>query len=291
MITEGYLGLHYHGRRGGRDPALLDVAQDYALKIIFDSDLYSLGLTFKGGTALRKYRVGNAGRFSTDLDFAADERGVGELLLETLDNSNLFDVGFSISDVQEDRRGSLSVDTPLGSPQIKSKVEISPRPQWLSPEWLDPIPMPVHKGYEFTPTRSLVMVLEEALAEKLAAFRRRGLVRDLYDLALFHSRPFDEDLVRRLTFLKIYCDVVEDGLGTPPFDPRTDILEAKGPSDFSPEDIGLLTSDVDIPTWLIKLQSRYGFLERVTDEEITLAKCEKRNAIEIQRIIKGLETP
>ena len=289
MITEGYLGLHYGGRSGGRDPALLDVAQDYALKIISDSDLYSLGLTFKGGTALRKYRVGNAGRFSTDLDFVAGEPGVGELLLETLDDSELFDVRFSISDIQEDRRGSLSVDTPLGSPQIKSKVEISSRTQWLSPEWLDPIPMPVHKGYEFTPTRALVMVLEETLAEKLAAFRRRGFARDLYDLALFHSHPFDEELVRRITFLKIYCDVVEDGIGSPPFDPRTDILEAKEPSDFSPEDIGLLTSKVDIPDWLNKLQSRYGFLERVTDEEIVLAKCEKRNAMEIQRIIRGLD--
>lgn len=151
MITEGYLGMHYGGRRGGRDPALLDVAQDYALKIIFDLQLYSLGLTFKGDTALRKYRIGSAGRFSTDLDFSASEAGVGGLLLDTLDGSELFEVGFSISNIEVDRRGSLSVNTPLGSPQIDSKVEIIPRPPWLSPMWLDPVPMPVHKGYEFKP--------------------------------------------------------------------------------------------------------------------------------------------
>ena len=62
MITEGDLARHYQGRRGGRDPALLDVTQDYALKLIHDAGLFDLGLTFKGGTALRKYRVGTAGR-------------------------------------------------------------------------------------------------------------------------------------------------------------------------------------------------------------------------------------
>lgn len=35
--------------------------------------LLDRGLVFKGGTALRKFRAGNAGRFSTDLDFAAPE--------------------------------------------------------------------------------------------------------------------------------------------------------------------------------------------------------------------------
>jgi hypothetical protein len=32
MITQGYLSRHFQGRRGMADAALLDVAQDYALK-------------------------------------------------------------------------------------------------------------------------------------------------------------------------------------------------------------------------------------------------------------------
>lgn len=28
MITEGYLVRHYQGRRGGRGPAIIDIAQD-----------------------------------------------------------------------------------------------------------------------------------------------------------------------------------------------------------------------------------------------------------------------
>lgn len=30
-ITEGHLARHYQGRKGGRGPALLDIAQDHAL--------------------------------------------------------------------------------------------------------------------------------------------------------------------------------------------------------------------------------------------------------------------
>lgn len=60
MITEGYLARPYQGRSGGRDPALLDVAQDYALKVLHDEGVFDLGLTFKGGTALRKYGQGTS---------------------------------------------------------------------------------------------------------------------------------------------------------------------------------------------------------------------------------------
>jgi hypothetical protein len=36
MITQGYLARHFQGRSGMRDPALLDVAQDYTLKYLHD---------------------------------------------------------------------------------------------------------------------------------------------------------------------------------------------------------------------------------------------------------------
>jgi len=73
MITQGYLSRHFQGRSGMADAALLDVAQDYALKHLHDHGVFSLGIALKGGTALRKFRAGNAGRFSTDLDFAAPD--------------------------------------------------------------------------------------------------------------------------------------------------------------------------------------------------------------------------
>ncbi len=288
MITEGYLARHYQGRRGGRDPALLDVAQDYALKIISDSGLFSMGLTFKGGTALRKYRVGTTGRFSTDLDFAASEEGLGELLMETLDGAELFDVRFSIEIDTPGRRGDLNVTTPLGIPRIGAKIEVSLHKPWLDPEWLDPQPIPVHKAYEFTPVKAPVMVLEESLAEKLAAFRRRALLRDLYDLALFHTGPFDEGLVRRLTYLKVFIDVVEDGLGSGPFEPDKDILFPRGEADFPPEDIGFLTGRVDVPLWLERVQTRFFFLNQATEDEARWAKCNPRHSFEVRQVIESL---
>jgi predicted nucleotidyltransferase component of viral defense system len=148
--------------------------------------------------------------------------------------------------------------------------------------------MPVHRGYEFQPARLPVMDLEESLAEKLAAFRRRGLLRDLYDLALFYNRPFDEDLVRKLTYLKVFVDVVEDGLGKPPFDPVQDILKSGQPSDFLPEDIGFLTGDVDISLWLERTRSRYRFLIDASDDDLRWAPCNPKDAYEVRRLVENL---
>ncbi len=40
MITQGYLARHSRGRSGIADPALLDVAQDYALKHLYDQGAF-----------------------------------------------------------------------------------------------------------------------------------------------------------------------------------------------------------------------------------------------------------
>lgn len=54
--------------------ALLDSAQDYLLWLLADEGLFDDGrLIFKGGTSLRKCRLGTSGRFSTDLDFTAPD--------------------------------------------------------------------------------------------------------------------------------------------------------------------------------------------------------------------------
>jgi hypothetical protein len=45
--------------------------------------------------------------------------------------------------------------------------------------------------------------LEESLAEKLAAWRRRRKLRDLYDLDLFGRGALEEAQIRRLLVLKV----------------------------------------------------------------------------------------
>ena len=82
--------------------------------------------------------------------------------------------------------------------------------------------------------------LEESLSEKLAAWRRRRKLRNLYDLNLYGRGSLNEPLIRSLLALKVWHDVVDDGLGAKPFDPAEIVadIDARGcprrTSAFSP---------------------------------------------------------
>ncbi len=87
MIYERAITL-LSGRYGGRaaPQAYLEFAQEHflawmATEGLFDGDH---PLIFKGGTALRKFTFGLAGRFSTDLDFAAENVDYPEHVLDSL---------------------------------------------------------------------------------------------------------------------------------------------------------------------------------------------------------------
>lgn len=288
MITEGHLARHYSGRSGGRGPALVDVAQDHALKIIADAGIFDLGVVFKGGTALRKFRAGNAGRFSTDLDFAAAPEPAAQLLLETLDGASLEGFRFRVESINGVRRSLLRIDSVLGTPGIDARIDCSPRTNWVPAERLSPIPFPIHLRYGFEPAAVPVMALEEVLAEKLARYRRANLARDLYDLAWAAAGPpFDDVLVRRMLVLKVWHDVVEDGLGTRPFD-AADILDDRSPDDFAPEDIGLLTRPVDLPGWIELVRTRFAFVADLDDEERAVARCSPGDAYRVAQMAAAL---
>jgi predicted nucleotidyltransferase component of viral defense system len=283
MITPGYLARHYQGRSGMADAALLDVAQDYALKHLHDEGIFDLGVVLKGGTSLRKFRAGNAGRFSTDLDFAVPDTDTAALLLDSIDGRELHDVRFTLAN-REPLRANLVVDTPLGQPRIPARIEISTRSLWLPPEIVVPVQLPVHAGYEFAMPKIPAPVLEESVAEKLAAWRRRRKVRDLYDLDLFGQGPLDEALIRRLLVLKVWHDVVDDGLGARPFDPAEivqDIDFRRLPS----EDIGLLTKPVEPDVWFARVQSRYAFVTQLDEVERRVAGCNPGDRYKVTQLV------
>ena len=80
-LTRALVGRHGAGRQDTYGAALLDIAQDHVLWLIEQEGLFEGDdLIFKGGTSLRKCRLGNAGRFSTDLDFTAPDEDVVRLL-------------------------------------------------------------------------------------------------------------------------------------------------------------------------------------------------------------------
>lgn len=275
MITEGYLTRHHMGRSGMAGPALLDVAQDYALHYLHQEGIFDLGVILKGGTSLRKLRSGNSGRFSTDLDFAVPDADTAELVLDGLDGVTIFDVTFHVAD-RNSMRGKLEVETPLGRPGIPARIEATTRPVWLRPEKLLPVDLAVHRGYEFDMPAIPTLALEEAISEKLAAWRRRAKIRDLYDLYWFGQAVFDEQLTRRLAVLKIWHDTVNDGLGTAPFEPAkllTGIDLRRMPS----EDIGLLTQPVEPQRWLAHVSTRFSFIVALDGTENRLAACSLRD--------------
>lgn len=269
-ITEGHLAQHYYGRNDSRNPALLDIGQDHALQILHEHGLFAEGLVFKGGTALRKFRAGGSGRFSTDLDFAAAESGLAELVLETLHDAELDEFSFTVEVLVARRRAVLHMRTPFGVPVPPARIDITLRLPWLAPELLSPITLPIHRRYNFALPAIPVIRVEELIAEKLARFNRANLARDLYDLFWFSDKAFDEPLVRRLTALKLWHDIAVERLSDPPFDPEH-LLRERRREVYHQEAIGMLTVPVDIPTWERRARARFAFLRTLDAQEQLLA--------------------
>jgi len=267
-----------------RDGALIDVAQDHALHHLHVTGLFDLGLVFKGGTALRKFRLGNEGRFSTDLDFAVQEHGLAELVFEHLDGAVVAGISFRVEQTVTARRARLHIESPFGAPMIPARIDVTHELPWLPPERRRPVPLPIHRAYDFAPAETPVIAVEELLAEKLARYRRDSLARDLYDLAWFSDRPFDEALVRRLTVLKVWRDINNTGLGRAPFDPD-DVLRPRAHSDFQEEAIGFLIAPLEIGEWIAAVRRRYAFLRDVDDVEKPLLAANPRDAYTVGTLI------
>ncbi len=283
-LTRALIGRHGAGRADTYDAALLDVAQDHMLWLLAESGLFVDGsLIFKGGTSLRKCRLGGAGRFSTDLDFVAPNDDTVLEVCREIDGALIAGFKFSLASTRGDgRHWNLTVDHPdLGRPNIPASVEFARRPLILAPETLSFVALPVHRGYEMSLPSLPVIAEAEACAEKLARYRRTALGRDVYDLAQMASRPIDEPLVRRLWVLKVWGDVVDDRRGDGPLD-AADVLTERRERDFASESIGMLTQVVDLAGWERIVRHRYAFLEDLDQSERRWAACDPRHRREVE---------
>ena len=286
-LTRALVNLHGAGRADTYDAALLDVAQDHLLWLLAELHLFDGDdLIFKGGTSLRKCRLGSAGRFSTDLDFACSSEEIVLAVCEAIDGAAISGFEFLLDSTRGDgRHWTLTVQHPdLGRPNIGASVEFARRPLVLAPDILPFVELPVHRGYEL-PLPPLPVIAEaEACAEKLARYRRTALGRDVYDLAQLAVRPIDERLVRRLWVLKVWGDVVDDGRGDGPLDPA-DVLAERREQDFAPESIGKLTQPVDLVGWERRVRQRFTFLVDLDDDERRWAACDPRHRREIEAAV------
>ncbi|MDO8847883.1 MAG: nucleotidyl transferase AbiEii/AbiGii toxin family protein [Coriobacteriia bacterium] len=168
MITEGYLLRHCQGRPGGRGPAIIDIAQDHLLYYLSEQGLFDLGLSLKGGTAIRKFRAGNAGRFSTDLDFAGVSDALADLMVDAIDGARVGQFEFGTAPIDGTRRLQLLIRSPFGEIEVPARLDLGRRRLWLQPEVLSALPLPIHERYDFAIPPVPASRIEEVIAEKLA---------------------------------------------------------------------------------------------------------------------------
>ncbi len=289
QLTRALVLRHAAGRADTYDAALLDVAQDHLLWLLDTLGMFAgTDLVFKGGTSLRKCRLGNKGRFSTDLDFVAPNDDTVLETCEVIDGASVGGFNFGLTPTRGDgRHWNLSIrHGELGTPNIAASVEFARRAVVRTPERPDFIELPIHRAYGIDLPSLPVVAEAEACAEKLARYRRVSLGRDVYDLAQFATRPIDEALVRRLWVLKVWEDVVDDRRGDKPLDPD-DVLRVRKQSDFAPDSIGKLTQPVDLMGWEAAMRRRFAFLVQMDDDEIRWSACDPRHRLEIQDAIAG----
>lgn len=276
------------GRYGGRaaPQAYLEFAQEHflawmAAEGLFDGD----HLVFKGGTALRKFKFGLAGRFSTDLDFAAESAAYPEHVLDSLAAGISFDgVTFRLTDL--DRRalkGTWRAQADgIEGETIDAKLDFSQRPTLYPAERRPRSDIPgIERRYlGFDPVNPPLMPVIENASEKLARFRRQIIGRDLYDLARLapELRP-QLPALREAVIFKVFFDLVEDGqAGAKPFRPGQEYAGHSTSQVVGFDDIGLVSGPPqDCAALLAVIGSTYGAVGAPTGAvEIRLAQASKR---------------
>ena len=300
MISEGYLRRHMHTYNVDREVAILDVAQEYILEFLRQKGFFDGGLVFKGGTALRKFVFGADGRFSTDLDFGLvdDDPGYIDLVFDELDGAEFLGVKVEL-DKRDTAAARLRIDTTIGGSDEPAAVSVRAQVPWLPPVIMKPQSFPfLDSGLNGEFERPSLPILDprEIVAEKIAAFWRRRKARDLYDLEHLGKvlqSSFDGPPIAALAALKIYFDVVDEGLGRPPTEIeqvfQCAIKEVEGVNDLghfgakSADPTGLLTS----------CTQRYGALCRIEDElKRMVSTCSPRDRYQAlklkETLIEGL---
>jgi hypothetical protein len=275
------LAAVYRGR--GRNEAYLEFAQEHfldwlRLEGLFEDD----AVVFKGGTAIRKFVLGNEGRFSTDLDFAVGDPIYADHILERLDQRVTHEGVTFVLDKYDAaaRKGAWHAETAEHGSSLPASLDFSPRPLLLPathPERAR-IPGIERRFLGFEPVSPPVADLLETIAEKLSRFRRTMLGRDVYDLATVARRVDDRlVLLREVLCFKAYFDRVEEGRDTLPV-PFTGGGEFAGRDPdlvTGAHDLGLLARDrTDMAALLETVGAVYGRMgEPAGDTEARLAAC------------------
>jgi predicted nucleotidyltransferase component of viral defense system len=236
-------------------------------------------VAFKGGTCLRKMFVGSQGRFSTDLDFTGiEEHDHEEVILEMMQafEQPFHGIQFAIPDNYYETQDGLSWGVnptyshdwnASGVSEIKLQISRRETPT-LPTERRAQIAQSYFKVLPFAPADITCLALPEILAEKIRACYQRNKARDMYDLGMFATRPFDQALVRRLVVLKLWQ-------ARDTFDAARMMQKFEDGREFDWDDLrDLLRRDARIDREKISADCIRGFrfLAELTDDERALAR-------------------
>ena len=275
-LTKGHLFRHAPAKSSsGLEAAVIDVAQDFMLTHLVQIGVLK-NLVIKGGTGLRKFYAGNAGRFSTDLDFALSDcnlqvEQVQEQLFKAINSYKNEYFEYKVTE----HRGKLVVEYEtdfIDTFSLFTKIDIAST-VWIKPQLMNWVNIPIHQNYGFELPKIQVINLWENMAEKIARLNRRLLARDIYDLVwIAKTSPysaFNKDSVRNIAVLKIWSDQFGLSSGSQSwgttFHARdynknqwNNVLNVK---DIADEQIGLLTTPPPQIMQLARdLYQYYGFL-------------------------------
>ena len=276
MITlraVGRLAADYRSSAQARPLAYLEHAQEHFLYWMEREGLFdaTLGTSFKGGTSIRKFRLGGSGRFSTDLDFAVLDAYVATHVIDALT------AGFECEGVRFQLYGtvdssaklsthaqwvaSVPGDAALGS-TVPSRLDFSLHRVLLPTARTSRAPINTIDAdtLGFEPLCPPLFDLRENLAEKLCRARRALMARDVFDLAQFANEMREQlEMIREMVFLKVFGDVVHDARGEKPFRGGEEYIGWVVGDVLGAEEIGALTQpDPDWSVLLKRLGDIYG---------------------------------
>ena len=258
--------------------AEIEVVLTYLLQLMAERGILEK-LAFKGGTCLRKMFIGSGGRFSTDLDFTRiEEHDHEDMILAMMEafEHPFHGIQLSIPDgsYYETQDGlSWGVNpvyahdwNPGGESEIRIQVSQREVPT-LSPSRKAQCPQSYFRHLPFEPVEITCLALPEIIAEKLRACYQRNKARDVYDLAMFATRPLDKPLIRRLVVLKLWQagDV---------FDPEALMTKFEEADAFDWEDLGQLvrkTQTIEQEQITADCARGFAFLKKLCPEELVLA--------------------
>ncbi len=258
--------------------AEIEVVLTYMLQLMAEHGILER-LAFKGGTCLRKMFIGSGGRFSTDLDFTGTEEHDHEdvilAIMEAFEHP-FHGIQFSISDgsYYETQDGlSWGVNpvyahewNPGGESEIRIQISQREIPS-LSLSRKSQCSQSYFRHLPFDPVDITCLALPEIIAEKLRACFQRNKARDIYDLAMFATRPLDKPLIRRLVVLKLWQagDV---------FDPDALMAKFQEADAFDWDDLRQLvrkTQTIEQEQITADCARGFAFLKELSPDELELA--------------------